>query len=57
MQKLTDILAGRALSPAEEAILPDQAKRTMEGIMDHPLLRSDARLPALVAIDPREGQV
>lgn len=57
MEKLTDILAGRALTPAEEAILPDQAARTMKGIMEHPLLRQDVSVPDLVAVDPSEDRI
>ncbi|WP_165937602.1 hypothetical protein [Antarcticimicrobium sediminis] len=57
MEKLTDILAGRALTPTEEAILPDQAARTMKGIMEHPLLRQDVEIPDLVAVDPSEDRI
>lgn len=54
MDKLTDILAGRALTPSEEAILPDQAARTMRGIMEHPLLRRPDETPGLAATNPEE---
>ncbi|WP_185958951.1 hypothetical protein [Thalassovita litoralis] len=52
MDKLMDILAGRALSPAEMAILPDQAQRMVKGVMQHPMLRDAHDVPQLVAIDP-----
>ena len=54
MDKLTDILAGRALTPSEEAILPDQAARTMRGIMEHPLLRKPDETPGLAATNPED---
>ena len=54
---LPDILAERTLSDQERAILADQAKRTAEGVMRHPLLRgaiAPGPTPRLVAIDPNE---
>lgn len=57
MDDLTEILAGRKLSAAEKAILPDQAARLVVGVMEHPLLRDPARAaatPPLAAIDPNE---
>ncbi len=54
MSKFTDVLAGRSLTVAEEAILPDQAQRTISGVMEHPLLRKSDEDPELVAINPFE---
>jgi hypothetical protein len=54
---IPDILAERVLAEQERAILPDQAKRTAEGVMRHPLLRGavvTGQPARLVAIDPNE---
>lgn len=55
--RVSDILAERQLTDQERAILPDQAQRTAQGVLRHPLLRgtvAPGETPKLVAIDPNE---
>ena len=61
---IAEHLAGRALSPEERQILPDQAARLGAALLGHPLLSAaglegaeeagGGAIPPLVTLDPRD---